>query len=76
MLNQLSDSIYYMSNDNDRERPVLGLVCGEKHSLVIDGGNSVQHARDFIEEIRCLDVPPHSVCGYYACALGSFFGNE
>ncbi|MEK4074371.1 MBL fold metallo-hydrolase [Paenibacillus sp. FSL M7-0656] len=58
MLNQLSDSIYYMSNDNDRERPVLGLVCGEKHSLVIDGGNSVQHARDFIEEIRCLDVPP------------------
>lgn len=58
MLNQLSDSIYYMSNDNDRDRPVLGLVCGEKHSLVIDGGNSVQHARDFIEEIRCLDVPP------------------
>ncbi|WP_339300054.1 MBL fold metallo-hydrolase [Paenibacillus sp. FSL R5-0623] len=58
MLNQLSDSIYYMSNDNDRERPVLGLVCGEKYSLVIDGGNSVQHARDFIEEIRCLNVPP------------------
>lgn len=33
-------------------------MCGEKYSLVIDGGNSVQHARDLIEEIRCLDVPP------------------
>ncbi|PZT53217.1 MBL fold metallo-hydrolase [Paenibacillus silvae] len=58
MLKQLSESIYYMVNDNERERPVLGLVCGEKYSLVIDAGNSVQHAQEFLAEIQRLQVPP------------------
>lgn len=58
MLNKLSESIYYLSNQNDKERPTLGLVCGDKYSLVIDGGNSVQHAKDFLHEIEKLDVPP------------------
>ncbi|WP_256204325.1 hypothetical protein [Planococcus faecalis] len=47
MLNKLSESIYYLSNQDDRERPALGLVCGEKHSLIIDAGNSTQHAKEF-----------------------------
>ncbi|WMT42290.1 MBL fold metallo-hydrolase [Paenibacillus sp. D2_2] len=58
MLNKLSESIYYLSNQNDKERPTLGLVCGDKYSLVIDGGNSVQHANDFLREIESLNVPP------------------
>lgn len=58
MLNQLSETIYYLSNQNDKERPTLGLVCGDKYSLVVDGGNSVQHARDFLHEIEKLNVPP------------------
>lgn len=58
MLNKLSESIYYLSNQNDRERPTLGLVCGDKYSLVIDAGNSVQHAKDFLREIESLNVPP------------------
>ncbi|OIJ15506.1 hydrolase glyoxylase [Anaerobacillus arseniciselenatis] len=58
MLNQLSNSIYYLSNLNEKERPTLGLVCGEKYSLVIDAGNSVQHAKEFLQEIEALNVPP------------------
>lgn len=58
MLNKLSESVYYLSNQNDQERPTLGLVCGDKYSLVVDGGNSVQHARDFLQEISNLNVPP------------------
>lgn len=58
MLNKLSDTIYYFSNQDDKERPALGLVCGEKYSLVIDAGNSTQHANDFIVEIEKLNVPP------------------
>ncbi|MFS0870357.1 MBL fold metallo-hydrolase [Paenibacillus xylanilyticus] len=58
MLNKLSESIYYLSNQNDKDRPTLGLVCGDQHSLVIDGGNSVQHAKDFLQEISRLNVPP------------------
>ncbi|ALS78778.1 hydrolase glyoxylase [Planococcus kocurii] len=58
MLNKLSESIYYLSNQDDRERPALGLVCGEKHSLIIDAGNSTQHAKEFLLEIQNLNVPP------------------
>ncbi|WP_077605070.1 MBL fold metallo-hydrolase [Oceanobacillus sojae] len=58
MLNKLSDTIYYLSNQDNKERPTLGLVCGEQYSLIIDAGNSVQHAKDFLIEIEKLDVPP------------------
>lgn len=58
MLNKVSDSIYYLSNQDDRERPALGLVCGDQYSLVIDAGNSPQHAKEFLAEIGKLDVPP------------------
>lgn len=58
MLNKVSDSIYYLPNQDGRERPALGLVCGEEASLIIDCGNSPQHARDFLAEISKLDVPP------------------
>lgn len=58
MLNKIRESIYYLPNQNDKERPTLGLVCGDKYSLVIDGGNSAQHARDFLHEIGKLNVPP------------------
>lgn len=58
MLNKISDTIYYLSNQDDKERPTLGLVCGDQYSLIIDSGNSTQHAKDFLQEIEKLDVPP------------------
>lgn len=58
MLNKLNQSIYYSDNDENKERPTLGLVCGDKYSLVIDAGNSIQHAQDFLHEIKQLHVPP------------------
>ncbi|WP_047983233.1 MBL fold metallo-hydrolase [Ornithinibacillus californiensis] len=58
MLHKLSDTIYYLSNQDDRERPTLGLVCGDRYSLIVDSGNSPQHAQDFLLEIEKLNVPP------------------
>ncbi|MEY9978522.1 MBL fold metallo-hydrolase [Lysinibacillus sp. RC79] len=58
MLNKLSDTIYYLPNQDDNERPTLGLVCGDQCSLIIDSGNSTQHAKDFLLEIEKLNVPP------------------
>jgi glyoxylase-like metal-dependent hydrolase (beta-lactamase superfamily II) len=58
MLNKLSDTIYYLSNQDDRERPTLGLICGDHYSLIVDAGNSTQHAKDFLQEIEKLNVPP------------------
>lgn len=58
MLNKLSDTIYYLSHEEDRDRPTLGLVCGDQYSLIIDSGNSTQHAKEFLQEIEKLNVPP------------------
>ncbi|GLC88918.1 MBL fold metallo-hydrolase [Lysinibacillus piscis] len=58
MLNKLSDTIYYLSNQDDKDRPTLGLVCGDRYSLIIDTGNSTQHAKEFLLEIEKLNVPP------------------
>ncbi len=58
MLNKITPSVYYSSNNDAKERPTLGLVCGDKYSLVIDSGNSVQHAQDFLREVDALNVPP------------------
>ncbi|SFQ02332.1 Metallo-beta-lactamase superfamily protein [Psychrobacillus psychrotolerans] len=58
MLNKLSNTIYYLSNQDNNERPTLGLVCGDSYSLIIDSGNSPQHAKDFLLEIEKLNVPP------------------
>jgi len=58
MLKKLSDTIYYLANQNEKERPTLGLVCGDHSSLIIDAGNSPQHAKDFLQDIAKLNVPP------------------
>lgn len=58
MLNKLSDTIFYLPNQDEKDRPTLGLVCGDQYSLIIDAGNSTQHALDFLVEIEKLNVPP------------------
>jgi glyoxylase-like metal-dependent hydrolase (beta-lactamase superfamily II) len=47
-----------MPHRNDTDRPILGLVCGNKYSLVVDSGNSPNHAKEFLEEVSLLNVPP------------------
>lgn len=58
MLKKLTSHIYYMAHKNDTDRPILGLVCGEKYSLIVDSGNSPNHAKEFLAEVSKLNVPP------------------
>lgn len=34
MLTKLSETIYYLANQDEQERPTLGLVCGEQYSFL------------------------------------------
>jgi len=74
MLNKLSDTIYYLSNQDDRERPTLGLIYGDQCSLIIDSGNSTQHAKDFLLEIEKLNVPPVKYLVITHAHWGHFLG--
>jgi glyoxylase-like metal-dependent hydrolase (beta-lactamase superfamily II) len=58
MLKKLCDNIYYMPHYNETDRPTISLIHGDKHSLVIDSGNSPKHAQEFLAEAKKLDIPP------------------
>lgn len=58
MIKQLTENVYYMPHDDTTDRPTLGLVCGSKHSLIIDSGNSPNHAKEFLSKIKSMDIPP------------------
>lgn len=58
MLNKLTDRVYYMQYDNEKNRSIIGLVVGDDSSLVIDGGSSKAQADEFIKLIKNMDIPP------------------
>ncbi|MEG2892106.1 MAG: MBL fold metallo-hydrolase [Clostridium sp.] len=58
MLKKLTNRVYYKEYVQKGDRPVLGLIAGDKYSLVIDGGNSKEHANEFLKEIKSLNIAP------------------
>ncbi|MCT8136618.1 MBL fold metallo-hydrolase [Anaerobacillus sp. CMMVII] len=51
-LEKLSHRFWYQTPVSETDRPILGLVIGEKRSLMIDAGNSEAHANEFLKELR------------------------
>ncbi|WP_075642690.1 MBL fold metallo-hydrolase [Exiguobacterium indicum] len=49
---QLTSRIWYQTPVSETDRPILAVVRGEKHQLMIDAGNSSAHASLFLEEIK------------------------
>ena len=58
MLEKVTDRIYYYMNNDETDRPALGLVCGNDCCLVIDSGNSPKHAKELKKEIESMNLPP------------------
>lgn len=58
MLEKVTDHIYYMMNDDEKDRRALGLVIGKNGCLVVDAGNSPKHAKLMQEEIKNMNLPP------------------
>ena len=55
-LEKISDRIYYLPNEEETDRPVLGYIKGDEFSLAVDAGNSVKHVEKFYEELRKADL--------------------
>lgn len=58
MLTRLTDRVFYLPNDDSTDRPLLGLVTGDRCSLVVDSGNSPAHAGEFLRHVAGMNVPP------------------
>ncbi|WP_057913094.1 MBL fold metallo-hydrolase [Peribacillus muralis] len=55
-LQHLSKHIVYLTPVQETDRPILAAVKGNKKTLIIDAGNSVQHAQLFQEELLKHDI--------------------
>lgn len=49
---QLTSRIWYQTPVSETDRPILAVVRGEKHQLMVDAGNSSAHAALFLEEMK------------------------
>ena len=58
MLKNLTENVYYQPHYQPTDRPVLGLISGEKFSLVMDAGNSPAHAAEFLKNVEGMNVSP------------------
>ena len=58
---QVSSHVYWLSPDSATDRPVLGVISGERGSLIVDAGNSSAHAQILLNEINRhnLEVPSY-----------------
>jgi glyoxylase-like metal-dependent hydrolase (beta-lactamase superfamily II) len=58
MLNELAPGIYWMGPDHETDRPVMAAIAGEQATLMVEAGNSVKHARQFLSALATKSVSP------------------
>ena len=56
-LKRLTEHIWYMPYETERDRPNLGYVKGDNWSLAIDAGHSAAHTREFYALLKKENLP-------------------
>lgn len=56
-IHQIGKRFWYATPISLTDRPVLGMVVGENKTLMIDAGNSEDHAKYFLNEMKKRDIP-------------------
>lgn len=60
-LKRLTEHIWYMPFEEERDRPNLGYVKGDHFSLAVDAGHSAAHTREFYKLLTEENLPLPSV---------------
>jgi len=63
MLNKITEGIYHSDHVRKTDRPSLGLIVGEKGSMIVDSGNSPKHAEEFLQEAEKVTKSPIKYLG-------------
>ncbi|MGN1344192.1 MAG: MBL fold metallo-hydrolase [Traorella sp.] len=56
-LTQISEHVFISSFEEERDRPILGYILGEKYSLAIDAGHSKEHVDEFYALLKQHHLP-------------------
>lgn len=57
MLDKLTNKVYALPYEEGITKPSLGLIVGNKYSLVVDGGHCEEHAKEFLRAVHKLNIP-------------------
>ncbi|WP_166705316.1 MBL fold metallo-hydrolase [Bacillus albus] len=55
-IKKIGNSFWYMTPVSETDRPILGMVVGKEKTLMIDAGNSEEHAKLFLEMLKEQNV--------------------
>lgn len=56
-LERLTDRIWYYPFEQERDRPNLGYIRGDKWSIAVDAGHSREHTEEFYSALRQAGLP-------------------
>ena len=56
-LYKLSDRIWYSAYEEERDRPSIGYIKGDKFSVAIDAGHSKEHLHEFYDALNKEELP-------------------
>lgn len=56
-LNRLTERIYYYPFEQERDRPNLGYIRGDRWSLAVDAGHSAAHVKEFYRALEAAGLP-------------------
>jgi len=56
-LRQLASRVWWLNPISDTDRPTLGVIAGDRGALVVDAGNSPDHAGALLAAIRRHELP-------------------
>ncbi|RDW15164.1 Zn-dependent hydrolase [Oceanobacillus arenosus] len=56
-INKIGQHFWYITAISVTDRPILGMVVGNNKTLMIDAGNSEDHAKYFLNELSKKEVP-------------------
>lgn len=56
-IKKIGQRFWYITPISETDRPILGMVVGDRKTLMIDAGNSEKHAHYFLEELSKRQVP-------------------
>lgn len=57
MLQQLTEQVWYLPHEEERDRPVLTYIRGRELSIAVDAGSSPAHVNEFYGALRAAGLP-------------------
>jgi len=57
-LHKFSKRVYYSEAYALTDRPVLGVITGDKATLIVDAGNSEAHAQELLDQLGEIELSP------------------